>query len=193
MYSAFTQRCDLKPNEEEYIMMGMSAYGKPSYVNQIKNDFIESIYPFKLKSNPHVGVDDYLIKWPLGNNEHYPSHEDIACSIQAIADEVIVEYCSKAMAEVGSKNLVFMGGVALNCVSNEKLLDICDSIWIMPNPGDAGNSLGAAALGYGGVVRWDGPFLGSLIGGAYPVNEIIDELEKNKICGVANGLSLIHI
>jgi carbamoyltransferase len=187
LYSAFTQRCDLKPNEEEYIMMGMSAYGKPSYVNQIKNDFIESIYPFKLKSNPHVGVDDYLIKWPLGNKEHYPSHEDIACSIQAIADEVIVEYCSKAMAEVGSKNLVFMGGVALNCVSNEKLLDICDSIWIMPNPGDAGNSLGAAALGYGGVVRWDGPFLGSLIGGAYPVNEIINELEKNKICGVANG------
>ena len=178
LYSAFTQRCNLKPNEEEYIMMGMSAYGKPRYVHNIKIDFIDSIYPFRLKSNPHIGIGDYLPN---------ASHEDIACSIQAIADEVIVEYCSKALVDVGSRNLVFMGGVALNCVSNEKLLDICDSIWIMPNPGDAGNSLGAAALGHGGVVHWDGPFLGTLIGGAYPIDDIIEELEKNKICGVANG------
>lgn len=178
LYSAFTQRCDLKPNEEEYIMMGMSAYGKPIHVEKIKNDFISSIYPFKLKSNPHIGIGEYLQE---------ATHEDIACSIQAIADEVIVEYCKKAIDNVGSRNLIFMGGVALNCVSNEKLLDICDSIWIMPNPGDAGNSLGAALLEHGQVIEWQGPFLGTEIKGDYPIKEIVKELKKNKICGVANG------
>jgi len=178
LYSAFTQRCDLKPNEEEYIMMGMAAYGEPKYADQIKNDFIQHTYPFKLKSNPHVGIGNYL---------EGATYENIACSIQSVADEVIVDYCEQAMRETGCRNLIFMGGVALNCVSNEKLLDICDAIWIMPNPGDAGNSLGAACLEHGSVVEWEGPFLGTNIKGEYPVEKIIKELETNKICGVANG------
>jgi len=83
--------------------------------------------------------------------------------------------------------LVYMGGVALNCVANSQLGDIFDQIWIMPNPGDAGSSLGAAALAHGGKLNWTTPFLGTNIGGEYPVKELIKQLKTKKIVGVASG------
>ena len=80
-----------------------------------------------------------------------------------------------------------MGGVALNCSANEHLGDYFDNIWIMPNPGDAGSSLGAAALAYGKQVEWLHPYLGMNIEGEYPVNALLDELLAGKIVGVASG------
>lgn len=178
LYSAFTQRCQLKPNEEEYIMMGMAAYGKPVYKDIIYNDYIESVYPLKLKQNVHAGVGNYLPSAKL---------EDLSASIQSIADDIIEEHVKQAILLTGMKNVVYQGGVALNCVSNTKLLKHTDNIWIMPNPGDAGNSLGAAALANKQKLNWRSPYLGTDIKGTYPINKIIKELETNKICGVANG------
>ncbi len=178
LYSAFTQRCGLKPNEEEYILMGMAAYGEPKYAEQIKKDFIRSMTPLKLKQNVHAGIGDYLPE---------ASKEDLSASIQAVAEEFVVKYCEYAMDKTGVKDLVYMGGVALNCVANTKLLDVCESIWIMPNPGDSGNSLGAALLGQNFISLWPGPFLGTNIPGIYPVKDVIKELETNQICGVAHG------
>ena len=208
-YSAFTQRCGLKPNEEEYIMMGMAAYGKPIYKDRIMNDFID-FDNLKLKKNVHVGIDPNYLKDSVHlpeklepgelNKLAYDNNMDIASSVQEIANDFIKEYIARAVYKTGQKNLVYMGGVALNCVTNTKLYDICDNIWIMPNPGDAGNSLGAALIRSAGhdfnlpwpvrrdnIIEWKGPFLGTEIKGDYPVNKIIKELETNKICGVANG------
>ena len=92
-----------------------------------------------------------------------------------------------AKKKTNKDNLVFMGGCALNCSANTQLWDIYKDIWIMPNPGDAGSSLGAAALLYGKHLNWNGPYLGHNIDGQYPVNEIVQELIKNKIVAVANG------
>ena len=189
-YSAFTQRCGLKPNEEEYILMGMAAYGKPIYKNKIWDDYINDDLTFK--QNLHIGVsEDYLPDADI---------MDIAASVQEIATKFIFEYVSRAIWLTGESNLVYMGGVALNCVSNTKLYELCDNIWIMPNPGDAGNSLGAALIGAEiydrnlpwpirkeEMIKWEGPFLGTNIEGKYPVNKIVKELKENKICGVANG------
>jgi carbamoyltransferase len=86
-----------------------------------------------------------------------------------------------------SSNLVYMGGVALNCLANRNLGDYFDSVWIMPNPGDAGSSLGAAALAYGGKLNWHNAYLGSDMGSDYPVNQLLDCLLKDKIVGVASG------
>jgi carbamoyltransferase len=80
-----------------------------------------------------------------------------------------------------------MGGVALNCLANRNLGEYFDNIWIMPNPGDAGSSLGAAALAYGGRLRWVDAYLGHLIPGAYPVNALLDGLLSDGIVGVASG------
>jgi carbamoyltransferase len=80
-----------------------------------------------------------------------------------------------------------MGGVALNCLANRHLGKYFDNIWIMPCPGDAGSSLGAAALVYGKRVNWTGAFLGHDITGPYPTDSIVDHLVTHGIVGVASG------
>jgi carbamoyltransferase len=80
-----------------------------------------------------------------------------------------------------------MGGVALNCLANRNLGEYFEKIWIMPNPGDAGSSLGAAALVYGGRIEFDHAYLGTEISGEYPVNAVLDSLLTDKITGVASG------
>ena len=84
-------------------------------------------------------------------------------------------------------NLVFMGGCALNCSANTKLWEIFNDVWIMPNPGDSGSSLGAAAALYGKHLEWSTPYLGYDLGGEYPVNKIVRGLSENKIAAVASG------
>jgi carbamoyltransferase len=85
------------------------------------------------------------------------------------------------------KNLVFMGGCALNCSANTELWDIFDNIWIMPNPGDAGSSLGAAAALYGKHLEWEGPYLGHGIDSDFSINYHINNIIKNKFTFIANG------
>jgi carbamoyltransferase len=80
-----------------------------------------------------------------------------------------------------------MGGVALNCLANRNLSEYFEKIWIMPNPGDAGSSLGAAALAHGGPIEFNHAYLGHDIRGDYPVNAILDCLLTDKIVGVASG------
>ena len=84
-------------------------------------------------------------------------------------------------------NLCLAGGVALNCVANEKIARDWDDIWIMPNPGDAGSSLGSAARVYGRKINWVHTFLGTDIKGSYPVRRGVDLLLKGEIVGIANG------
>jgi carbamoyltransferase len=187
LYSAFTQRCGLKPAEEEYILMGMAAYGRPIYKDKIYRDFIDSAMPFQLSQNLHRGIGN----WASGADTM-----DIAASIQAVTEEILAGLWSRAASYLptsclmeGQRNLVFGGGVALNCAANSKLADlgIFDNIWIMPNPGDAGSSLGCIAASEKRHLNWRHPFLGHNIEGEYPVDAIIKELESNKMCGVANG------
>jgi len=178
LYSAFTKRCGLKPAEEEYILMGMAAYGKDIYKDDIYEDFVQQS-PFKLKQNIHRGIGDwYSNADPM----------DLAASIQSVTVECLANLWHRA-SKYGSKNLVYVGGVALNCVANSALakMGLFDNIWIIPNPGDAGSSLGCIAASEQKHLKWNNPFLGYNITGEYPVDEIIKELLKNKICGVANG------
>ena len=178
LYSAFTQRCGLKPAEEEYILMGMAAYGTAKYKQDIYEDFVHQS-PFKLKKNLHRGLSDW-----------HPEADvmDIAASIQAVIEEILADLFLRA-SKYGSKNLVYAGGVALNCAANTVLanLGLFEKIWIIPNPGDSGSSLGCIAASEKIHLNWKNPFLGHNIEGEYPVDEIIKELKDNKMVGVANG------
>jgi len=186
LYSAVTQRIELKPNEEEYILMGMAAYGKPHFYEDMKNDFIEDMSgpDFILKENVHRGI-----RWwkPEYTTEH--RYMDMAASIQQIAEEFMVNIATWAKKETGCKNLVLMGGVALNCVANEKIarLNIFDDIWIMPNPGDAGSSLGCVAAYTQEKLVWKGPYLGTNITRPFDPKGVADVLIEQKILGVATG------
>lgn len=179
LYSAFTERCGLKPMDEEYITMGMAAWGKPIHAEQIKKDFIVSMHPFRMKRNVHKGIADYL---PDADTM------DLAASIQQVAEEFIISFVKQAVDHHAPMPVVYQGGVALNCVANTKLLDICEhGLWIMPNPGDCGNSLGAALSYVKKPVIWPGPYIGTDIAYPYPVDACITELNTNKIVGVASG------
>ena len=177
-YSAFTQLVGLMPNQEEYIMMGMAAYGDwTKYYKRVDNYFPK--YD-KQKYNFHKGITDW--GWVSEQDKF-----DIAAAVQVVYEQRLIDFMNMAKSITGKTNLVFMGGCALNCSANTLLWKIFDSVWIMPNPGDAGSSLGAAALLYGKHLNWSGPYLGYNLPGEYPVNEIVDEILTNKIVAVANG------
>ncbi len=177
-YSAFTQLVGLMPNQEEYIMMGMSAYGDHSKYFDKVNSYFPSIK--EQKYNFHKGIND--LGWITENDKF-----DIAAAVQKVYELRLIEFMKYAKEKTGKRNLVFMGGCALNCSANTKLWDIFDDIWIMPNPGDAGSSLGAAAALYGKHINWKDPYLGYDLGGEYPVNNIITQLIKEKVVAVATG------
>lgn len=180
-YSAITKRCGLKPMDEEYITMGMSAYGnaEKAYAT-LREELIKDITQPVFKDNLHIGIDDIQFAPDV-------TVEDIAAAGQQLCEEMIIQVMRRAKDLGNSNNLVYMGGVALNCVANRHLGEMFENIWIMPNPGDAGSSLGAAAYEYGRDVRFSSPFLGTEIRGVYPTSEIINQLQKNLIVGVANG------
>jgi carbamoyltransferase len=178
-YSAMTQRVGLKPNEDEYILMGMSAYGKRDLGDVISHHFVHNEIDILFKENLHTGiVADYL---------GYAQDTDIAAGTQELAETLIYNVMQRANDFNWSTNLVYMGGVALNCLANRTLGEYFENIWIMPNPGDAGSSLGAAALQYGGRLNWVNAYLGHNIPGPYPVASLLDSLLSDGICGVASG------
>jgi carbamoyltransferase len=107
--------------------------------------------------------------------------------VQRVYEDRLWDFIYIARQESWSDNLVFAGGCALNSNANTLLHDIFPNVWIMPNPGDAGSSLGAAAIVHGKKLDWQGPYLGTDIPGEYPVDEIIDAIIKDKIAPVARG------
>ena len=178
-YSAFTHLLGLKPNEEEYIMMGMAAYGDSErYWKKVNNYFP---WAEKQKYNFHYGISDW--DEPIDEQARF----DIAAAVQRVYESRLWDIMCSWKVKTGKKNLVFMGGCALNSKANTMLWKIFDNVWIMPNPGDAGSALGAAAALYGKHLDWQGPYLGHDLGGEYPVDKIIDALIKDKIAPVASG------
>jgi len=169
-YSAVTGRIGLRPLDEEYITMGMAAWGQPKHTEAMTA---------LLEENLHVGIDPEFLSTA--------NDVDIAASAQAIAEQEIYKVMQRARDFGWSRNLVYMGGVALNCLANRKLGDYFEKIWIMPCPGDAGSSLGAAALAYGGRINWQNAYLGTAIAGEYPVDALVDHLLRDRIVGVASG------
>ena len=189
-YSAMTQRVGLKPNEDEYILMGMSANGDArKHYHHMRETFFElgphSHWTFpdvKLNQNLHRGC-----KWYLEGYTKWSDKLNIAAATQNIYEDIfigLVEYCHK---KYKSKNLVVMGGCALNCKANSKASAYYKNIWIMPNPGDAGSSVGAVLAHKGTHIKWNSPYLGYDIRGEYPVDDLFRELKDNGITGVANG------
>jgi len=178
-YSAITGRVGLRPIDEEYITMGMAAWGRPQWLDALKLSLVTDIERLTFRQNLHTGIAaDFL---PNATNE------DLAASAQSLAEQLIESVMTRARDFGWSQNLVYMGGVALNCLANRQLGSWFENIWIMPNPGDAGSSLGAAALAYGKKLAWQDAYLGHKISGAYPVQDLLQELLTNKIVGVASG------
>jgi carbamoyltransferase len=191
-YSALTQRVGLKPQEDEYILMGMAAYGDPDRLyRNIQDHFIELNDPRQhwlpealvhVNQNLHRGCQSW--RPDLETEQDY---FDIAAGAQRVYENIFNWVLQYASTVVPSKNLVLTGGCALNCSANGIAYNYFDNIWIMPNPGDAGSAIGAPLAHYNQHIKWPGPYLGHTIEGDYPVEEALHELLTTGIVGVANG------
>jgi carbamoyltransferase len=181
-YSAMTQRIGLKPNEDEYILMGLSAFGDPDRLYEsVRNDFIKDFTSAEFKSNLHRGCQN----WRKDLTEKdYP---DIAAATQKVYEELLDHMLRLAKRLVPYDNLVLMGGCALNCAANIRAFDYFDNVWIMPNPGDAGSSIGAVLAHWQEHISWHGPYLGFDIVQSHSNQDIVRHLLKNPVCGVARG------
>lgn len=177
-YSAMTEQVGLRPMDEEYILMGMAAYGTNKRAPEMLAAFWRDWYRVQARHNLHTGVGDL---WQDANPE------DTAACAQTVTERIIRNIMLQTRQITGESNLVYMGGVALNCLANRFLGDYFEKIWIMPNPGDAGSSLGAAALVYGQRLDWRDAYLGHDIPGDYPVGDLLHHLGTTGIVGVASG------
>jgi carbamoyltransferase len=186
-YSAMTQRCGLKPDEEEYILMGMSSFEEPIYYHAIINDLIDtkSFDP----NDPGFYLNHNLHRGALWWRPEIENKLAIAASVQKIYETQILKIIKWARNNTNSRNLILMGGCALNCVANSKIADsgLFSNIWIMPNPGDAGSSLGAILAYKSDWIEWNNALLGHKIEGKYPVYSASKDLSEGKIIGVASG------
>lgn len=162
-YSAFTYYCGFKVNSGEYKLMGLAPYGTPKYADLIKEHFISigdkgevtltmKNYGFdaglKMLSNKGVAQLPAPVREP--ESEMTQVYKDIAASVQQILEEAVVKIVGYGLQEVASQNVAMAGGVALNCVANQKLKEAFPNhrFWVQPAAGDAGGAAGAAQAYY---------------------------------------------
>jgi carbamoyltransferase len=200
LYSAFTYYTGFKVNSGEYKVMGLAPYGEPKYTNTIFEHLMD------VKADGSFRLDQSYFNYCAGltmtNGKFHElfggpprkpdqllvqRHMDLAASIQAVTDEIVLRLTRSLRAETGIKNLCLAGGVALNCVANGKVLRDArfENIYIQPAAGDAGGALGAALVGY--HMQLDQPrrvngdaMRGSYLGPAYAEDDIQARLKR---CG----------
>jgi carbamoyltransferase len=187
-YSAMTQRCGLKPNEEEYILMGMAALGDPTRLTKdLLGDFIDlskdnNRSPYRLRQNLHRGCT-----WWRPELTSQQDLYDIAAATQRVYEMVFERTLQLTAVSSRSRNLVLMGGCALNCAANPIAYKYFDRVWIMPAPGDSGSAIGAVLAHKKKHIEWTGPYLGYDMGYKISNKDIVAHLLEYKMCGLARG------
>ncbi|UYN95188.1 MAG: carbamoyltransferase [Enhydrobacter sp.] len=201
LYSAFTYYTGFKVNSGEYKVMGLAPYGEPKYKDLILDKIVD------LKDDGTFRLDQSYFDYCTGlrmTNDKFADlfggparkpdkellaqkHMDLAASVQAVTEEIVLRLGRSVKKETGAKNICLAGGVALNCVANGKLLreNIFDGIWVQPAAGDAGGAVGAAFAAYHGFLgqprqlngHMDG-MAGSYLGPKYEDDEIAERLTR---------------
>jgi carbamoyltransferase len=200
LYSAFTYYTGFKVNSGEYKLMGLAPYGNPIYVEKITKNLIDIKkdgsfwcnqdyfnYATGLTMTNNKFADLFGQKVRDSKKEKLTQfHMDIAASIQKVTEDIMIKIVKSLKDEFNIPNLCLAGGVALNCVTNGKILKekIFDNIWVQPAAGDAGGSLGAAlALWHidqknPRKINPNDDMQGSYLGPEYTQDEIEKELDK---------------
>ena len=201
LYSAFTYFLGFKVNSGEYKVMGLAPYGQPKFKDIILDNLID------LKEDGSFKLDMNYFNYATGltmTNDKFANlfnikkrnpedillqiHMDIASSIQAVTEEIVLKIVKFLRKEFKTSNLCMAGGVALNCVVNGKILkeSIFKNLWIQPASGDCGAALGAAQAFYyqeldnKREILNDDLMNGSYLGPEYTDDEVENELRS---CG----------
>lgn len=201
LYSAFTYFAGFKVNSGEYKLMGLAPYGKPIY----KEIILDKLLDLKSDGSFTMNMDYFaychgltmttekfskLFGGPPRKSESQITEREmnLASSIQAVTEEIVLRMASYAKDLTGKKNLCLSGGVALNCVANGKLLDsgLFDRIWVQPASGDAGGALGCALFSHYQLLNQDripeetDSMRGSYLGPAFGEETIREFLDEEK-------------
>lgn len=198
LYSAFTYFCGFKVNSGEYKLMGLAPYGEPRMADVILDKLVEvgedgafrlNMRYFRYTHGDTMTTEAFheLFGGPPRKSESPITQRemDLAASVQAATEEIMLRLARRARELTGSRNLCLAGGVALNCVGNGKILrsGIFDKIWIQPAAGDAGGALGAALEAWHKfyrkprVARAGDSMRGSLLGPEFSDEEIARAIE----------------
>ena len=199
LYSAFTYYTGFRVNSGEYKLMGLAPYGEPRFAGLIRRELLD------LKEDGSFRMDMRYFNYCEGltmTNERFhrlfgmpprpPEAEltefymDVAASIQQVTEEIVMAIARHARRLTGLSRLCLAGGVALNCVSNGKILEqgIFDDVWIQPAAGDAGGAVGAALFVWHQLLekpRTSGHSdqqKGSLLGPGFTTDEVAERLRK---------------
>jgi carbamoyltransferase len=199
LYSAFTYFLGFKVNSGEYKVMGLAPYGEPIFKDIILNklidvkedgsfrlnmDYFNYATGLTMTNNKFAKLFDMKRREP--ENKLLQIHMDIAASIQAATEEIVLKITRFLSKEYKISNLCMAGGVALNCVANGKILKqgLFKNIWIQPASGDAGGALGAAQVFYYQELDNKREILkndfmnGSYLGPKFTDDEVENELKK---------------
>lgn len=200
LYSAFTYFTGFKVNSGEYKLMGLAPYGRPEYVDVIRDKLVDihDDGSFRLNMDyfnyctgltmTNARFDRLFGRGPRKAESPLTQMDmDLARSIQDVTEEIVMKLARALRREYEVPNLCLAGGVALNCVANGKLLRerIFDRLWIQPAAGDAGGAVGAALSGYhlcGGAPRrvngHGDAMRGSYLGPEFPDVAIKNDLDR---------------
>jgi carbamoyltransferase len=200
LYSAFTYYTGFKVNSGEYKVMGLAPYGEPRFAKLI----LENLIDLKPDGSFRLNQDYFgyttgltmtnrrfedLFGAPVRSPETWLTqfHMDVAASIQAVTEEIMLRLARSLASETGERNLCLAGGVALNCVANGRVVRDCafDEIWVQPAAGDAGGAVGAALAAYHlefGRERVQSNSLdgmsGAYLGPAFAASDVADRLTQ---------------
>ncbi|MFH2005435.1 MAG: carbamoyltransferase [bacterium] len=210
LYSAFTQHLGFRVNSGEYKVMGLAPYGEPRYEELLRERLVDlkedGSYRLRMEHFAFLAgrttVDERFGR-VLGCPPRSPDdaleqiHMDLARSIQAVTEEVLLRQARFAFEQTGLSNLCLAGGVALNSVANGRLLreGPFRRLWIQPAAGDAGGCLGAALVAWHhhhGRERSDGGggrdgMQGALLGGSFDADEVGQALQAHGLTGELLG------
>lgn len=199
LYSAFTYYAGFKVNSGEYKLMGLAPYGEPRYCNLILDNLLDLKPDGTFRLN--MAYFNYLTGFTMTNHAFDalfggPPRQpeapltqrvmDIAASIQAVTDEVVLRLARTAASETGADCLCLGGGVALNCVANGRLAKqrVFRDLWVQPAPGDAGGAIGAALVGWhvlhgnARAARESDSMRGALLGPSFSQHAIEQALDE---------------
>jgi carbamoyltransferase len=200
LYSAFTAYCGFRVNSGEYKLMGLAPYGEPIFADKIRARLLDwkpdgsfwlnlEYFDFLRGASMTNSKFDELFGGPPRSPEApiEQRHMDVARSIQAVTEEMMLRLARYAREITGQKNLCMAGGVALNCVANGLILreKLFDRIWIQPAAGDAGAAIGAALAAWHGTnsdrrVKNSDAMRGALLGPEYSDAEIKETLNSHE-------------
>jgi len=188
-YSTITNYLGFSVNDGEYKVMGLAPYGKPLYVEEMKQLLVSKpkgqyrlnleYFDFGRNDRMYSPRLSELLKHPARERgaELLPFHRDVARSLQVVLEEILLEKARYLHENTGNDNLCMAGGVALNCVANGRILreGPYRQLFVQPAANDAGCSVGAAALAYAQCAgrEWTGERMEhACLGPSFAVDEI---------------------